>query len=310
MASPPLDVIRLARVNHTHIDTLSRPDPSFPAQPNEQLLPDASQWLRHTTTTEPGGFGPQIAQLPADIAALSGAIQRLLVHTDCLALYGLDARSMTNISRATLPVQERLHRLSDTGHLDLAEGRPPTGRQVGTCRDFALFLCSFLRVHHTPARVRCGFASYFGAGWWDHWICEVWSAEAKAWLRADAELDEVMCAACHITFDPLNMPQGTFLTAPEAWAGCRAGPLSPDEFGHGEHRGLWFIGMNVARDSLSLNGQEMSPWDRWREAGPAFRHLSADQRLRIDDLARDPERLPDPLTPPWLASRSEPQNPH
>ncbi len=266
---------------------------------------DRSQWLVHTSTTDPTSFVAQIKSLPADVLALSGSIQKLLVHTDCLAMYGLDASSMAEVSRATLPVNERLRRLTATDHLDLAEGRPPLGRQVGTCRDFALLLCSFLRTHAIPARVRCGFASYFGEGWWDHWICEHWNADRAAWLRADAELDETMCKACHIAFDPSDMPEGAFLTAGEAWLKCRAGRLSPNDFGHGNHKGLWFIGMNVARDSLSLNGQEMSPWDTWREACFEARQLMSDQLSRIDQLARSPERSPVSLTPPWLAPPSD-----
>ena len=220
-------------------------------------------------------------------------------------MYGLDAGTMADISRATLPVAERLSRLAASDRLDLVAGRSPDGREVGTCRDFALLLCSFLRTHGTPARVRCGFASYFGEGWWDHWICEHWDADRVGWLRADAGLDETVRQACHITFDPSDLPEGAFLTAGEAWLGCRAGRLSPDDFGHGEHKGLWFISMNVARDSLSLNGREMSPWDSWREALAGARQLSPDQLSRFDALAADPERLPDPPIPPWLAAPSD-----
>jgi hypothetical protein len=270
-------------------------------------MPGTSNWLSHTRSTDPASFGPQIALLRSDIVSLNESIQKLLVHTDCLTLYDIDTSSMTNISRATLPVQERLRKLAISDHLDFSEGRQPADREVGTCRDFAIFLCSFLRTHGIPARVRCGFASYFGEGWWDHWICEYCLPDTDAWLRADAELDRTVCEAYNITFDTLNMPQGTFLTAGEAWIECRSGRLSPDEFGHGDHKGLWFISMNVARDSLSLNGQEMSPWDTWRKARPEVRQLSHHQLLRVDQLASHPERLPDQLTPPWLMLSSDSQ---
>ena len=271
-------------------------------------MSDLSKWLAHTRTTEPASFTSQIASLPADVSSLSRSVQRLLVHTDCLAMYGLDALAMSNISRATLPVEERLSRLAASDRFDLAKGLPPAGREVGTCRDFALLFCSFLRTHGVPARVRCGFASYFGEGWWDHWICEYWNFETAVWLRADAELDETICEACRITFDNLNMPHGAFLTAAEAWLECRAGRLSPDRFGHGEHRGLWFVSMNVARDSLSLNGQEMSLWDTWREACLEARQLSASQLLHIDELARHPEHRPVSMMPPWLAPSPDSQS--
>ena len=54
-----------------------------------------------------------------------------------------------------------------------------------------------------------------------------------------------------------DMPNGAFMTAGEAWLECRAGRMSCDDFGDGEHKGLWFISMTVARDSLILNGREM-----------------------------------------------------
>jgi hypothetical protein len=43
-------------------------------------------------------------------------------------------------------------------------------KAVGQRRDFALMMCAFLRAKGTAARVRCGFASYFGEGWEDHWV--------------------------------------------------------------------------------------------------------------------------------------------
>ena len=274
----------------------------------EQNMSNVTRWALHTSTTDPAEFEALISRQASDVISLSRSIQRIIVHTDCLAMYGLDASSMAGLSRTTLPVHERLRRLTAVDRLDLVEGRPPAGRQVGTCRDFALFLCSFLRTHGTPARVRCGFASYFGEGWWDHWICEYWNANRAVWLRADAELDDTMSKACNIRFDPSEMPDGAFMTAGEAWLGCRAGQVSPDDFGHGEHKGLWFISMNVARDSLSLNGQEMSSWDTWREARLEARQLSPDQILRIDAIAHHPEHLPDPLTPPWLTPLSASRN--
>ena len=259
-------------------------------------MSNPSRWLHHTANTEPAGFRAEIERLPNDVRSLSEVVQGLLIHTDCLPLYGIDPASLGPVSRTTLPVSERLSRFADPDRVGLGEARPPGRREVGTCRDFALLLCSFLRTRGIPARVRCGFASYLGDGWWDHWICEHWSRDVGGWLQADAQLDRVMRDACAICFDSMSLPRGAFLTAGEAWAECRAERLPFADFGHGEQRGMWFIGVNVVRDSLSLNGWEVSAWDGWREAPHSARSVSADDPLRLDDLARDPARS---IRPGW-----------
>ncbi|HTI80773.1 MAG TPA: transglutaminase domain-containing protein, partial [Acetobacteraceae bacterium] len=174
-----------------------------------------SRWLAHTPMTEPGAFEPLIKRLPADVAYLSRIVQGLLVHSEWLAAYALDPRAWSSISRATLPISQRLAALLDDGRA-LDEARAPAARAVGTCRDFALMLCSFLRTLGRPARVRCGFASYFGDGWADHWACQYQDSRSGTWLFADAQLDEVTRKACDITFNPSDLPPGKFLTAGEA----------------------------------------------------------------------------------------------
>lgn len=276
--------------------------------------------------TEPGAFEPLIKRLPDDVGHLASVVQGLLVHSEWLAAYGLDARSYTAISRATLPVSERLAALLNADTRAPGEALAPAQRAIGTCRDFALMLCSFLRTQGRPARVRCGFASYLspnvmpGEGptptsflpssaahptggserWEDHWICEYWDNPNKHWLRADAQLDEVTRSACKVTFNTSDLPSGTFLTAGEAWRRCGAGQGSPDHFGNGTTNGLWFMAVDVIRDWHVVNNRETSPWDRWREASLEQRIVPRAQMPTLDDLARDPEQPISDLAPPWL----------
>lgn len=254
--------------------------------------------------TEPGAFEPLIRRLPEDVGHLSRVVQGLLVHSEWLAAYGLDPHAYRAISRATLPVTERLAALLDDGRA-LDEAAAPASRAVGTCRDFALLLCCFLRTHGTPARVRCGFASYFGDAWEDHWVCQYWNGPNARWLLADAQLDEVTRAACNITFDPLDLPPGAFLTAGEAWRRCRAGQDNPDRFGNGATKGLWFMAIDVVRDWHVVNHRETSAWDRWREASPEQRLVPAAEMPMLDRLARDPEQPLSDLMPPWLTGAAE-----
>ena len=122
--------------------------------------------------SDPAHHAAAIAGLPVDIDQLTGLISGLLVHSDWLSEYGL-GESQSG-ARVTLPIAERLDQLMRRTSQTLDLVRPPGLRSVGTCRDFALMLCSFLRCKGIPARLRCGFATYLGNGWEDHWVCEYW----------------------------------------------------------------------------------------------------------------------------------------
>ena len=254
--------------------------------------------------TEPGAFESLIKRLPPDVGYLSRVVQGLLVHSEWLAAYGLDPRAYHSISRATLPVSERLAALLNKGRA-LDEAHVPAARAVGTCRDFALILCCFLRTLGRPARLRCGFASYFGDKWEDHWICQYWDSRTNQWLLADAQLDEVTRAACEVTFNPLDLQPEEFLTAGEAWRRCRAGTDSPDRFGNGTTKGLWFMAVDVVRDWYVVNNHETSAWDRWREATPGQRLVPVAELPALDAFARDPEQPISDLVPPWLTGATE-----
>jgi hypothetical protein len=119
-----------------------------------------------------------LAGLPVDAAALNRVVQGLFVHVAWLKHYDVYVSAFGAVSRTTLPVRERLASLIGRDGHDLMRKRQVTRREVGTCRDFALMTCAFLRAKGTPARLRCGFASYLGEGWEDHWVCEYWDGRA------------------------------------------------------------------------------------------------------------------------------------
>jgi Transglutaminase-like superfamily len=251
--------------------------------------------------TEPAAGSSSVERLPSDVAALNRVVQGLLVHSDWLASYTDDLSAFGPVSRTTLPVKQRLAIVLERDGRDLDEVRLPTQREVGTCRDFALMMCAFLRAKGTASRLRCGFASYFGEAWEDHWICEYWSTREGRWCLSDAQLDEVTKAACGVTFDTSDVPRGAFLTAAEAWLRCRAGRDDPERFGHGDTKGLWFMKVNVVRDACAVNNQETSPWDGWREAPLELRRVSQGEIPALDRLARHPEGAVD-LVPAWLSA--------
>lgn len=298
-------------------DSIARPDwtvwpvadlPSI-AEPGSVKFPiptkaspsmeDLDCWLSQTAFTHPGRHAGSIAALPADVASLNKIIQGVLVHSGWLKDYGLDTSRLGAAVRTTLPFAERLDDILARDPRSLDAERPPETRSIGTCRDYALMLCSILRTRGIPARMRCGFAAYFREGWEDHWVCEHWGNESRSWRLSDAQIDSLLERRNGIDFNPADMPREVFLTAGDAWMKCRRAQANADAFGHGEATGMWFIKVNVLRDHYVLNGRETSNWDRWREAPAAMRIVHNEELEMLDDLAVRPGRGLVEVTPEW-----------
>jgi hypothetical protein len=259
------------------------------------------RWIDHNRMSDPAGYGAAMAGLPSDIGALNGIVQGVLIHTDWLAECGLDESLLRATSRATLPIADRLADILERDARGLETRRPSSRRALGTCRDFALMLCSILRSQGLPARLRCGFAAYFGSGWEDHWVCEYWDNLAQTWRLSDPQIDQMLKDRYRIEFHPKDVPRRFFLTAGQAWRNGRSEGADSDGFGHGEVTGAWFVKVNVVRDHYVLNGRETSIWDGWRAAAPSQRVVGPHEVALLDDLAADPEQPLVEVVPDWLA---------
>ncbi len=259
-----------------------------------------NDWVKHSRMSDPVGHASAIADLRSEIGFLNDVVQGLLVHSDWLIEYGIDKSQLAAVSRRTLPITDRLADIleRDRGPLEIC--RSPDRRAVGTCRDFALLLCCFLRCRGVPSRLRCGFASYFGDGWEDHWVCEYWDREAEAWRLSDAQIDQVHRDRFRIDFDATDIPRQSFVTAGQAWLDCRSATSNPDHFGHGDITGFWFVKVNVVRDHYVLNGRETSPWDWWRAAAMSHRRVCENEMALLDCIAADPEQQMVEVSPDWL----------
>jgi len=225
-------------------------------------------WRQYYTApglmTDPGEYGVLFDGLPADIPALCGIVQGLILHLHWAEGYGVmlseERKAEANLRR----VSRQLERIRELDDSPLMVARPMERRFVGTCRDFSVFLCAILRHQGIPARARCGFGAYFTPDrYYDHWVCQYWQAEGERWVTVDAQIDQFQRNELNITFDTLDMPEGQFLPAGQAWQLCRAGEADPEAFGIFDMYGMWFIGGNVVRDLLSLNKTELLPWDGW-----------------------------------------------
>ena len=256
------------------------------------------RWIEHAPITDPGKMTAELAAFGPTPEAAVEAIQGLLIHGGAVEHYGL--QTPDTFSRETLAVETRLAAIFSAGGGPLTRARPAADRSLGTCRDYSLLLCAAMRGHGQPARVRCGFASYLGDAWEDHWLCEVW-ADGR-WRRIDAQLDSVLREALGIEFDPTDVPSEMFVTADEAWRRSRGGEWDAGAFGHGETRGLWFMCVNLMRDRLALADCFTSDWDAWRVAASASPVLSAGAMALADSLAASPDVTEQTSLVPWWLS--------
>jgi hypothetical protein len=233
----------------------------------------------HGDLSDPGRFRKDLSRVPPDLPTMCAFVQGIVIHADWAAAYGVKD---TTLSRQTLPIAERLALVGPSGW----DGLPASRRTPGTCRDFALMLCSLLRERGTAARVRCGFATYFlDSPFEDHWVCEYWVDSEERWALADAQLDPTIRAHLLIPFDPGDLPVGSFLNAGEAWMAWREGKADAEEFGHGAAKGAWFMRVNLMRDLLALNKGETSDWDGWRMLSAEEKVLDAGTLAACDRIA-------------------------
>lgn len=150
----------------------------------------------------------------------------------------------------------------------LTSPREPEKRVVGTCRHFALMACALLRHRSVPARVRCGFATYFQPSLAvDHWIVEYQEPSAGHWVRVDAEV-----LGGTVIDNPDQLTPEQFLSGTEAWSAYRRGDVDASVFGvYGTANfGAAEIRGNAVRDLAALNRLEMLPWDEWGRMTEAY----------------------------------------
>jgi hypothetical protein len=253
-------------------------------------MSSAQLYVAHDSVTDPGRHAGLYHDLPLEPSRLREVVSRLMIHVSWANNYGIPPN--TPMPRDTLSVADRLALTWALAAGSLPEQRGSDKRSFGTCRDYALMLCSMLRHQSIPARVRCGFATYFAAGpYEDHWICEYWATNSRRWVRSDAQLDDVHRKHLTIDYDPADLPAHAFLTAGQAWKMARSGSASADAFGHTNAKGWWFLRVNVYRDLFALTNQYMSPWDTWRSSTPMSKVLAPADFAALDQLAASTEAI-------------------
>jgi hypothetical protein len=231
------------------------------------------------------GAGRHAAGVPGDLAGVVRAVQGLFIHEFWGGSYGV---SLSDADRATAHIRPAADLLDRVGDRPLTEARAPADRIPVSCRSFSVVSVALLRAHGIPARVRCGYATYFTPGFFEsHWVIEY--RDGERWKLADAQLDEVQRHALGVGFDPLDLPRDQFLTAVDAWRAIRAGEADPQTFGlPGVATGEGFVAGDVVHDIAALGNVETLPWDGWPpmpDPGEDF------ERARFDRIAAGQEAV-------------------
>jgi hypothetical protein len=209
-----------------------------------------------------GRFAEQVDALPDDIGQIAHAVQMLLVHRWWAQAYNVEVTAEGERENGLHSTEAMLTRAMEKSPARVGEVRLPDKRVVGICRHFSTMMAAFLKRKGTPARARCGFATYFEPPKYvDHWVAEYWNADESRWVQVDAQLDTLQAQAKKIDFNPLDVPRDRFLVAGDAWLQYRMGDIDANACGILDMWGDWFIRGNHSLDVASLQKVELLPWE-------------------------------------------------
>jgi len=258
-------------------------------------------YISQSEISDPGKFIQLYKNLPTSIEDLCKVVQGLIAHRDgAKEFYGFEVPEDKKREADLRYVEKIIGRVMALINSPLSTERPPEKRVFGSCRDFAILLCSILRYQKVPARLRCGFSAYFEEGdYIDHWVCEYWGRNEQKWLLVDAELGDEVLRIYKIDFNPTSVPRDKFLVAGQAWQLFRQGKVNPESFGVPwlNIKGAWFIRGNLLRDLAALNKVELLPWDYTEFSDKQFGNLS--------ELSRQEVKLLDKISELTTSLRNE-----
>lgn len=252
--------------------------------------------------TSPGSYQHLLNKLSSEIDELCESIHNFML-IDLLPSIELvsvpqEYLNDSNIRGIEDKLEEIIHRSNST-ILDLTSYDKLL---LGNCRDLSLMMCSVLRNHRIPARVRSGFATFFDPFQrknFDHWICEYWNELQKRWIKVDPWMSQVQykkeilpaelfAGLLDLDYNPYDVKEEYFITGGQAWINCRENGHDSNDYGtYEEHlKGTWFVRDNMIRDLLCLNKLEPLPWDCWGIMGKENSDITSDELGILDEIAR------------------------
>ena len=225
----------------------------------------ADFYRRPSPTSDIGRHRELVLDLAADAEALGTIVRGLLIHNFVAKIRGMQFSADHMSQMGTVGAAAILDNVMSLDSSPLDFKRPAERRMIGFCYHFALLHCALLRATGTPARVRCGFASYFEARRWiDHWVVEYWDGDS--WRLIDPQTGR-----CDLTGDD-------FQNGLTGWNQCRGGASMPALYGNGELWGWDELRGTLINDVAALNKVEVSGW-YWCE------------RIKVDPLDQPHDEL-------------------
>ncbi len=241
----------------------------------------------HSPITDPGELAHLYDNLPDDLHGIIAIIQGQMIHRLGVQQFGVTLTRESRAEQRLRTMIQRLNRMMELNPSPLTVEREPKEKQVGLCRDFAVFLVSILRHKGIPARMRVGFADYLDTksqfkG--DHWITEYWNADQARWVLADPDVGGVPLGMIPVK-EGCNLHDirrdKDFYVAGSAWKLAREGRVRSDLFRYsGRWKGFPCIRGNLLHDLQALNKLEMGLFDYWDEL-----HLKPEIQMTVKDKA-------------------------
>jgi hypothetical protein len=206
-----------------------------------------SFYVRQSPTSDLGRHLPLVLALPADTDELGAIVRGLLIHNFVAKTRGLQFPAERMSQMETIGAERILDNVIGLDARPLAVKRPAERRMVGFCYHFALLHCALLRATGTPARVRCGFASYLAARRWiDHWVVEY--RDGDRWRVTDPQIGRS------------DLTRDDFQDGLTAWDQCREGASEPARYGNGEFWGWDELRGSLINDVAALSKVEVAGW--------------------------------------------------
>jgi hypothetical protein len=152
-------------------------------------------------------------------------------------------------------VNQMLDRLMERELSEVLRSRIHPGKRIAvSCAPLSYLTTAIYKAHSVPARVRVGFASWFGGEhpFTDHWVVEHWNSEDKRWVMDDVDGIGTLPGQTWHDLEP-----GKFTLAADAWRMVRNGQLEGGDFFHEVGKfGLEAIGIQLGADLESILGEE------------------------------------------------------
>lgn len=207
-------------------------------------------------------------KLPDTVPEIVETVQNALLHVYWIDRYGIKNTEGHSSVLNTRSAADILRQIYQHHPVNLQEKRKLIEKTIGNCRDFTVLGVAFMREKGTPARARCGFATYFSSPemklkYIDHWVIEYWNRDNERWVMLDSQIDKFQRETLKLDFNTFDVPHDKFITGGAAWNMCREGKADPDSFGIHEMHGMGFIRGDMIRDLAALAKVPLLPWDCW-----------------------------------------------